>query len=326
MGGVGDDLKELAQRGDWERCREQAEKRGQEGLEQYVILHGSALLKANDLETAVHVFNLYGTPLSASNISLYKQVAKELLGKGRAASTQESQWLPAVEECREVLFKLWAAMKGAAGQDANEIKEVERLLHVAHYESLHAVCKSKGGVYAEMQQRLATALIRYCDVLPADRVFYEAGQACKAAGKLNQAFVFTNRFLDICDAMEEAEGTSMIENTDFENTDVPFDFNIQDRTFLGEKERDEVRDWVLTLSVDNKVEPVLSTRACHKCNTQIFEGSLLCSSCNVRFKPCVVTGMPVGRGRGELAAEEVFVNFHSGAFNFKDYVEFTLKP
>lgn len=62
--------------------------------------------------------------------------------------------------------------------------------------------------------------------------------------------------------------------------------------------------------VSAQVEPVLSTRACHKCNTQIFEGSLLCSSCNVRFKPCVVTGMPVGRGRGELAAEEVFVNFH----------------
>ena len=69
---------------------------------------------------------------------------------------------------------------------------------------------------AEMENNLALALIRYCDVLPADRVFYEAGQACKKAGKLNQAFVFTNRFLDICDAMEEADGSSMIENTDFE--------------------------------------------------------------------------------------------------------------
>ena len=50
---------------------------------------------------------------------------------------------------------------------------------------------------------LALALVRYCDVLPADRVFYEAGQACKRAGKLNQAFVLTNRFLDICDALDE---------------------------------------------------------------------------------------------------------------------------
>jgi hypothetical protein len=29
---------------------------------------------------------------------------------------------------------------------------------------------------AEMENNLALSLIRYCDVLPADRVFYEAGQ------------------------------------------------------------------------------------------------------------------------------------------------------
>jgi intraflagellar transport protein 172 len=227
---------------------------------------------------------------------------------------------------------------------------------MAHYLGLHAKCRAAGGSLAETEHALALALVRYCDVLPADRVFYEAGQACKRAGKLNQAFVLTNRFLDICDALDEvrprgglwaagvrvlgrerkirllttvakpmqADGSSMIDNTDFENTDVPFAFNLPDRPFVPEKEREEVRDWVLTLSMDQKVEPVLSMKPCYKCSAHVWEAALACPSCKAVFKPCVVTGMPVPRGRGELPPEEVFLHFHQGA-SFKDYIQFTLK-
>ena len=39
------------------------------------------------------------------------------------------------------------------------------------------------------------------------------------------AFVCWNRFLDICDAIEEGN-VSMMENADFANTDVPFDVDL----------------------------------------------------------------------------------------------------
>lgn len=85
-----------------------------------------------------------------------------------------------------------------------------------------------------------------------------------------------------------------------------------------------MRDWVLTQSMDQKIEPVLSMRPCYKCSTRTYEASLTCYSCQTRFKPCVVTGLPVGRGRGELSPDEVFMGFHQGG-QFKDYVEFILR-
>jgi len=45
----------------------------------------------------------------------------------------------------------------------------------------------------------------------------------------------------------------------------------------------------------------------------------------MKFKPCVVTGYPVMRGRGELPPDEVFVNFHNGSTSFKDFIDFTVK-
>ena len=41
----------------------------------------------------------------------------------------------------------------------------------------------------------------------------------------SMAFVCWNRFLDISEAIEEGD-LSSLENTDFENTDVPFDIEL----------------------------------------------------------------------------------------------------
>ncbi len=73
-------------------------------------------------------------------------------------------------------------------------------------------------------------------------------------GKLNQAFVLTNRYIDLSETMEEGgEDAASIENGDFEGTDVPFDFHLQETQYLPAKEREEIREWVLTLSMDHKV-------------------------------------------------------------------------
>lgn len=44
---------------------------------------------------------------------------------------------------------------------------------------------------------------------------------------MNMAFVMLNRFLDLCDAMDDPDSTAAaIENADFVDTDIPFDFHI----------------------------------------------------------------------------------------------------
>ena len=293
-----------------------------------MLVHTTALLKQGQPEEAIHVFAKHGTP--AGNLPVYKQVAKEVLGRNRSKSAMEGTWLPAVKEVREVLFKFWSTIRTSPDVDRKELSEIERLLQCSHFLCLHAAVKGKGGPLAELEQKMATTLVRFCDILPADMVFYEAGQACKAVNKLNQAFVFTNRFLDICDAMDEADSSAMIDNADYEATDIPFDFNIPDkRPYLNENEREAVREWVLTLSMDQKVEPVLSTVKCYKCAAPIYEANLSCPKCNSKFKTCSVTGFPVPRPRGEMSAEEVYgtsaPSYHDGSMRFKDYIDFCVR-
>ena len=44
------------------------------------------------------------------------------------------------------------------------------------------------------------------------------------------AFVCWNRFLDLADAIEDGDSLAMIENSDFANTDVPFDVKLPKET------------------------------------------------------------------------------------------------
>eukprot|EP00964_Phaeocystis_antarctica_P163333 scaffold139319_cov497-Phaeocystis_antarctica.AAC.1 len=77
--------------------------------------------------------------------------------------------------------------------------------------------------------------------------------ACKAQGGegLNMGFVFLNRYLDITEAVEEHEPHSTsLDNSDFANTEIPFDFPLPEQQFLGEAEREKVRDFVLELSMN----------------------------------------------------------------------------
>jgi hypothetical protein len=79
--------------------------------------------------------------------------------------------------------------------------------------------------------------------------------AWREAGRPGMSFVMLNRFLDLCDAMDEPDsgGAAVIENADFAGTDVPFDFHVPRRPYVAATAREEVRccccccccwDWV----------------------------------------------------------------------------------
>ncbi|KAH6574353.1 hypothetical protein BASA60_001077 [Batrachochytrium salamandrivorans] len=126
-----------------------------------------------------------------------------------------------------------------------------------------------------------------------DRAFLEAGQASKNAGRNNMAFVCWNRFLDLSEAIEEGSLSAM-ENTDFINTDVPFDVELP-LELVDEVKREEVRDWVLQVSLDQKISQDVDKRDCEQCGTSIYEASLECFCCQLKSEACIVTGYPVLR-------------------------------
>ena len=61
------------------------------------------------------------------------------------------------------------------------------------------------------------------------------------------------RFLDLHEAIQDGD-LSSLDNSDFRDTDIPFEVPLPETTYLTDAEHDEIKDWVLTVSMDAKVE------------------------------------------------------------------------
>jgi len=151
----------------------------------------------------------------------------------------------------------------------------------------------------EVSAQTSVALLRFCDVIPPDKAFYLAGMACRDnADWESMAFVLLNHYLDISEAIEEGDA-SMIDNSDFVGTDIPapFDYALPKVQFLDDDKREEVRDWVLQISMNQEVDQTLRMRACASCNEQHYEASTICPACNNNYMSCIGSGYPVVKMR-----------------------------
>ena len=135
--------------------------------------------------------------------------------------------------------------------------EFERLLWIAHLTSAKDVAEDRGN--SDARRKLAIGLLKYIRFIPADKAFYDAGQCCRQAGDNSMAFVFLNRYLDITEAMEDGgDSSTSLDNSDFAETAIPHDFPLPDKQFLSDKDREKVRDYVLELSMNEKVQQSLN--------------------------------------------------------------------
>lgn len=56
--------------------------------------------------------------------------------------------------------------------------EFETLLRISHYYTLWSACRASPSM-EQTAFKLATALLRHSDIIPADKAFYEAGMAAR---------------------------------------------------------------------------------------------------------------------------------------------------
>ncbi len=94
------------------------------------------------------------------------------------------------------------------------------------------------------------------------------------------------RYLDLYDAIEE-RSLDMLDNSDFADTDIPMEVPLPDRPHLDAGEHEAVKEWVLAVSMDNKVVQKLPTD-----DRGVFEASLA-SPGGAAATPCLVSGYPV---------------------------------
>uniref|UniRef100_A0A8D0H134 Uncharacterized protein n=1 Tax=Sphenodon punctatus TaxID=8508 RepID=A0A8D0H134_SPHPU len=115
--------------------------------------------------------------------------------------------------------------------------------------------------------------------------------AAKGVSWENMAFIFLNRFLDLTDAIEEGS-LDALDHSDFQSTDIPYEVPLPAKQHVSEEKREEIRDWVLTMSMDQRLEQVLPQD-----ERETYEASLVAVNTGVRSLPCLITGYPVLRNK-----------------------------
>eukprot|EP01138_Halocafeteria_seosinensis_P002138 gb/GECG01002188.1/.p1 GENE.gb/GECG01002188.1/~~gb/GECG01002188.1/.p1 ORF type:complete len:1780 (+),score=281.74 gb/GECG01002188.1/:1-5340(+) len=237
---------------DWENLFATAAKAGSDTLGQYIFPYADDALSDGRVGEVVQRFAEYGAPPTFSKLNLYKNLVEQLFGGNVHHKCSDEILLKA----RDVFYKLVAALRKQSKGTASSMKEFEKLLLIVHYAAVRV--HARNHKLDELVATLSLTLLRFTTVIPPDRAFYEAGVDCKAVDWLNIAFVMFNRYLDLAEAMED-ESVSQVDNSDFAGTEIPppHEFRIPEQQWLPDDQRETVRDWVLTISMDQKVEQSL---------------------------------------------------------------------
>lgn len=71
-------------------------------------------------------------------------------------------------------------LAGTSEAGSLSFREFDRYLLIAHYLAARAACKGLPQLDS-IAAKLSVSLLRYTDIIPADKAFYEAGTHCKAS-------------------------------------------------------------------------------------------------------------------------------------------------
>ncbi|XP_010369520.1 intraflagellar transport protein 172 homolog isoform X4 [Rhinopithecus roxellana] len=278
------------EQGQWDKCIETATKQNYKILHKYVALYATHLIREGNSAQALVLYVQHGAPANPQNFNIYKRIFTDMVSSpGTNCAEAYHSWA----DLRDVLFNLCENLVKSSEANSPAHEEFKTMLLVAHYYATRSAAQSVKQLET-VAARLSVSLLRHTQLLPVDKAFYEAGIAAKAVGWENMALIFLNRFLDLTDAIEE--GTlDGLDHSDFQDTDIPFEVPLPAKQHVPEAEREEVRDWVLTVSMDQRLEQVLP-----RDERGAYEASLVAASTGIQALPCLITGYPILRNKIEF--------------------------
>uniref|UniRef100_A0A914PIN1 Uncharacterized protein n=1 Tax=Panagrolaimus davidi TaxID=227884 RepID=A0A914PIN1_9BILA len=286
----------LIERGNWDKALETAKQQNHPALlDKYVAAYVLELITQERTFDAVKIFEKYGASSNLANFNIYKQLIDQILN----SPTSDYEILAALRNMINSLNE--NILKSEEEIDPKIVEIFIRYEYITHFYALLHALKLVTSVEVErIKLHLNISLVRYIDLIQPDKVLYEAGTACRNFGEQyeNLAFVFLNHYLDVVDAIEDND-PSGVDNTIFEGTDIPTQFALPNSMFLGEDEHEEVKEWVLSVSVDRKVskELPLDRRGIYEASTIDGEGK--------QYPICVITGYPVIGNVKELGNNKI---------------------
>jgi len=324
-GNVADGLDMMARKGQWGKLFDVARTEGVR-VQKYAVQYAERLASDDKLEEAARVLADHGTLPQPAHFALYEKIARGLLGRTAAeeaalpsggseekgADEDESGIAAAVRHVRTFLYELLQSLKDSpSGERAQDL---EMMMMAAHYSSIRHTCLRNG--LHNLAAKVAVGMLRYCGIVPADKLFYDAGMACKNASSdhdsQNLAFVLLNRYIDLTEAIEDGDA-SMLDNADFQGTCIPEPFRngVPRQQYQAEDKREEARDWVLAVSMDSSVEQALPP------HDPAADPSIYDALYPNKAAKCIVTGFPI--------PEMLRIDINNSTANKKDWNAFVEK-
>nr|XP_012215554.1 PREDICTED: intraflagellar transport protein 172 homolog [Linepithema humile] len=266
-------LEVMARKGQWSQVFDAAASQSSEVLHKFVARRAAQLLKGNAASQALQLYAQYGAPAISQNFNLYLQLAESVLN----AEQHEYRYLA---QLRDVLHSL--------SRSSPSFDKFERLLEAAHLAALRHGCRALPAL-SGVAVKASIRLLRHTDVLRADICYYEAGAAARTAGLLSEAFVFLNHFLDLEECIEEEGDGNILDVDDLRVTDFPLEVPLPEKLGVSADQREEAREWVLAVSMDQKIEQGLPVD-----QRGVYVGSLTSpTSSGAPLQPCAITGYPI---------------------------------
>ncbi|XP_018345065.1 PREDICTED: intraflagellar transport protein 172 homolog [Trachymyrmex septentrionalis] len=266
-------LEVMARKGQWSQLFDVASSQSPEVLHKFVARRAAQLLKNDAAPQALQLYAQYGAPAISQNFNLYLQLAESILN----AAQQDYRYLA---QLRDVLHSLY--------RSSSSSDKFEHLLKAAHFSAVKHGCRSFPAL-SGVVVKTSVSLLRYTDILHADKCYYEAGMAARTAGLLSEAFVFLNHFLDLEECIEEEGDGNVLDVDDLRITDFPLEVPLPEKLGIATDQREEAREWVLAVSMDQKIEQGLPVD-----QRGVYVGSLTSpTNSGAPLQQCVITGYPM---------------------------------
>jgi len=112
---------------------------------------------------------------------------------------------------RKALFDFYSLLSGTNEPGSPTLAEYANYLTIAHLVNLKFIYESKPAAQ-QLHQKTTVALLRYCEFIRLDKLFYEAGMTCKKNNLFGQASVLLNRYLDINEAIDDPDNINIPED------------------------------------------------------------------------------------------------------------------
>ncbi|VDP85645.1 unnamed protein product [Echinostoma caproni] len=303
-----------AEQGRWEKCLAAAEQlvqvattaagpgtaasnakcvREHQRLHKYVAAYAASLIKDSRVYDAMLLYKKYGAPAYKQNFNIYKRIFQDITSQRSLTGPEGySTW----SALRNMLFDLHQNAIHAADIETETAEIFERMLLVAHYYATRSALMASSQDVREMTTKLSVSLLRHSDILPADKVFYEAGIQCREIGWNSMAFVFLNHYLDLVEAIENPDSSAdNLDGSDFQGTDIPMEVPLPEEPYTTPEEHETIRDWILTASMDQKLDQSLP-----KDERGVYVAALKAPGTGLSALPCILSGYPVLRNALEF--------------------------